>query len=159
MVRHQVHHAIDTFIRGHGGHAVSHDFLHRHRPDCLAVASKCVNDFTFGDETKNFIPTRHHESADILCAQPVRRTLDASFRTYCCNVGALPPQDVFDGHCLLPSCGLAASLIESAWLCQSTSPPQLEACGHLAHEIHLVAFGSALRRLGSISVPHWAHTP
>src|SRR5262245_14630393 len=51
------------------------------------------------------------------------------------------------------------SLIESAWLCQSTSPPQLEACGHLAHEIHLVAFGSALRRLGLISVPHWAHTP
>src|SRR5262245_50271226 len=112
MVRHQVHHAIDTFVRGHSGHAVSHDFLHRHRPDCLAVASKCVNDFTFGDETNYCVATRHDESADILCAQPVRRTLDTSFWTYCCNVGALPPQDAFDGHCLLPACGLAASLID-----------------------------------------------
>jgi hypothetical protein len=78
--------------------------FYRHRPDRLAVASKCVNDFTFGDETKNCVPTRHHESADILCAQPVRRTLDAGSRTYCCNVGALAPQDAFDGHRLLPSC-------------------------------------------------------
>ena len=30
-----------------------------------------MNDFTFGNETKNFVPTRHYESADILCAQPV----------------------------------------------------------------------------------------
>src|SRR5215510_14642830 len=112
MVRHQVHHAIDTFVRGHGGHAVSHNFLHWHRPDCLAVASECVNDFTFGDEANNCVPTRHHESADILRAQPVRSTLDTSFWTYCCNVGALPSQDAFDGHCLLPSCSLAVSLID-----------------------------------------------
>src|SRR5262245_64465538 len=137
MVRHQVHHAIDTFIRGHGGHAVSHDFLHRHRPDCLAVASKCVNDFTFGDETKNFIPTRHHESADILCAQPVRRTLDASFRTYCCNVGALPPQDAFDGHSLSSFVLIAAprASYQSARAARKRSmsalPPKADVCGAL----------------------------
>src|SRR6266404_483612 len=112
MVRHQVHHAIDTIVRGHGGHTVLHDFLHRHRPGCLAIARKCMNDFTFGNETKNFVPTRHHESANILCAEPVRRSLDAGFWSYCCDVGALPPQNAFDGHSLLPSCGLAAYLID-----------------------------------------------
>ena len=30
---------------------------------------------------------------------------------------------------------------------------------HAAHEIHLVAIGSAFRRLGSISAPHWTQTP
>src|SRR3954449_392625 len=112
MVRHQVHHAIDTLVRGHGGHAVLHDFLHRHRPGCLTIARKCMNDFTFGNETKNCVLTRHHESANVLCAEPVRRPLDAGFRTYCCDVGALLPQNAFDGHSLLPSCGLAAYLID-----------------------------------------------
>ena len=36
-----------------------------------------MNDFTFGNETKNCVLTRHHESANILCAEPVRRSLDA----------------------------------------------------------------------------------
>src|SRR5258707_9057182 len=112
MVRHQVHHAIDTLVRGHGGHTVSNDFIHRHRPGCLAIARKCMNDFTFGNETKNCVPTRHHESTDILCAEPVRRPLDTGFRSYCCDVGALPFQNAFDGHSLLPSCGLAAYLID-----------------------------------------------
>src|SRR5258706_10261681 len=112
MVRHQVHHAIDTLVRGHGGHTVLHDFLHRHRPGCLAIARKCMNDFTFGNEPKNCVLTRHHEGANILCAEPVRRPLDAGFRTYCCDVGALLPQNAFDGHSLLPSCGLAAYLID-----------------------------------------------
>src|SRR5258705_7991734 len=116
MVRHQVHHAIDTLVRGHGGHTVLHDFLHRHRPGCVAIARKCMNDFAFGNETKNCVLTRHHERANILCAEPVCRPLDAGFRSYCCDVGALPPQNAFDGHSLLPSCGLAAYLI---------SPPQL----------------------------------
>src|SRR6266403_5834980 len=116
MVRHQVHHAIDTLVRRHGGHTVLHDFLHRHRPGCLAIARKCMNDFTFGNETKNCVLTRHHESANILCAEPVCRPLDAGFRSYCCDAGALPPQNAFDGHSLLPSSSLAADLI---------SPPQL----------------------------------
>jgi hypothetical protein len=30
---------------------------------------------------------------------------------------------------------------------------------HAAHEIHLVAVGSASRRLGSISSPQWAQMP
>src|ERR1700733_4131722 len=112
MVRHQVHHAIDTLVRGHSGHTVLHNFLHRHRPDCLAIARKCMNDFTFGNETKNCVSTRHHESANILCAEPARRTLDAGFRSYCCDVGALPHQNAFDEHSLLPSRGLAAYLID-----------------------------------------------
>src|SRR5260370_8704486 len=116
MVRHQVHHAIDTLVRRHGGHTVLHDFLHRHRPGCLAIARKCMNDSRFGKETKNCFVTRHHESANILCAEPVCRPLDAGFRSYCCDAGALPPQNAFDGHSLLPSCSLAADLI---------SPPQL----------------------------------
>jgi hypothetical protein len=29
-----------------------------------------MNDFTFGNETKNCVLTRHHESANILCAEP-----------------------------------------------------------------------------------------
>src|ERR1700747_371345 len=115
MVRHQLHHVIDALVRGYGGHTVLHDFLHRHRHGCLAIARKCMNDFTFGNETKNCVPTRHHESANMLGAEPVRRSLDAGFRSYCCDVGALPPQNAFDGHSLLPSCGLAAYLI--AWQC------------------------------------------
>src|SRR6266480_5253829 len=111
MVRHMVHHPIDTLVRGHGGHTVLHDFLHRHRPGCLAIARKCMNDFTFGNETENCVLTRHHEGANILCAEPVGRPLDAGFRSYCRDVGALPPQNAFDGHSLLPSCGLAPYLI------------------------------------------------
>src|SRR6476659_10720797 len=117
LVRHQVDHAIDTLVRGHGGHTVSHDFLHRHRRGCLAMARKCMNDFTFGNETKNCVLTRHHdESANILCAEPVCRSLNAGCRSYCCDVAAFPLQNAFDGHSLLPSWGLAAYLI---------SPPQL----------------------------------
>jgi hypothetical protein len=72
MARHELHHVIDTLVGGHGDHAVSHDFLHKHRRGTLAVARKCMDDFPFGDETKNCLPTRHHESADIFYAQPVR---------------------------------------------------------------------------------------
>src|SRR5258705_8351065 len=71
-----------------------------------------MNVFTLENETKTSFPTRPHESANILCAEPVRRSLDAGFRGYCCDVGALPPQNAFDGHSLLPSCGLAAYLID-----------------------------------------------
>jgi len=35
--------------------AVSHDFLHRHRRDSLAIARKRVNNFTFGNDTKNYL--------------------------------------------------------------------------------------------------------
>src|SRR5262249_5921137 len=66
--------------------------------DSLAVARKCVNDFTFGNETKNCLPARHHESADVLHAQPVRCPPNASLRLYCCDVGAFLPQNGFDGH-------------------------------------------------------------
>src|SRR6201987_3988046 len=120
MVCHQVHHAIDTLVRGHGGRTVLHDFFHRHRRGCLAIARKCMNDFTFCNEAKHRIFTRHHESANILCAEPVRRSLRAGFRSYCCDVGALPLQNAFDGHSLLPSYGLAAHW---QWLA-----PQLGAC-------------------------------
>src|ERR1700733_11193965 len=116
MVRHQLHHAIDTLVRGYGGHTVLHDFLHGHRPDCLAMAGKRMNDFTFGNETENCISTRHHESANILRAEPARRTLDTGFRSYCCDVGALPHQNAFDGHGFLPSCGLHGSAgLAPAW--------------------------------------------
>jgi hypothetical protein len=30
-----------------------------------------MNDFAFGNETKNCVLTRHYESANILCAEPV----------------------------------------------------------------------------------------
>jgi len=52
-----------------------------------------MNDFTFGNETKNRVPTRHHESANILCTEPVRRSLDGGFRSYCCDIGALTLQN------------------------------------------------------------------
>src|SRR3954447_788760 len=84
-------------------------------PAVSPLARKCMNDFTFGNETKNCVLARHHESANILCAEPVCRPLDGGFRSYCCDVGALSPQNAFDGHGLLRSCGLAAYLI---------SPPQ-----------------------------------
>jgi len=99
-----------TLSSGDGGRTVLHDFLHSHRPGCLAIARECMNDFTFGNETKNRVPTRHYESANILCAEPVRRSLDAGFRSYCCDVGALTLQNAFDGHRFLPSFGLAAYL-------------------------------------------------
>src|SRR5262249_21392693 len=99
----QVHHAIDTLVRGHGGHTVLHDLLHKHRPGCLAIARKCVNDLAFGNETENCVLTCHYEGANVLCAEPVRRPLDADVRRYCCDVGALPLPNAFDGHSLLPS--------------------------------------------------------
>src|SRR6478609_2320800 len=98
MLRQQGHHAIDTVVRGRGGHTVLHDFLHRYRPGGLAIARQCMNDFTLGNETKNRVLAPHHKSANILCAEPVCRTLDAGFRSYCCDVGALAPQNAFDGH-------------------------------------------------------------
>src|SRR6516225_3423465 len=113
MVRHQVHHAIDTLVRRHGGHTALHDFLYKHRPGLLAIARKCMNYFAFGNETKNCVLTRHYESANILCAEPVCRPLDAGFRSYCCDVSALAPQNAFDGHSILPSCGLAAYLADA----------------------------------------------
>src|SRR5215831_7628425 len=91
------------YRHGHGDHAVSHDFLHRHRSGSLAVARKCVNDFTFGNETKNCLPACHHESADVLYAQPVRRSPNAGIRLYCCDVGALLPQNGFNGHSCISS--------------------------------------------------------
>src|SRR5262249_14220355 len=82
----------------------------KHRPGCLAIAGKCMNDFAFGEETKNCILACNYESANILCAEPVCRPLDAGFRSYGRDAAALPPQNAFDGHILLPSCGLAACL-------------------------------------------------
>src|SRR5437660_787781 len=112
MVRHQVHRAIDGVVRGHGDHAMVHNVLHLHRPGCLAVARKCVNNFTFGHQTENGVPPRHHESADILGEEPVRSTFDAGFRSYCGDLATLPPQNAVDGHGVLPSCGLAADLVD-----------------------------------------------
>src|SRR6516225_3712018 len=86
MARHQLHHATDTLIGGHGDHAISHDFLDTHRQGSFAVAGKCVNDFTLGNETKNCLPACHHESADVLYTQPVRCPPDGCIRLYCCDV-------------------------------------------------------------------------
>src|SRR4029077_19468492 len=58
---HQVHHVRDSFGWGYGDHAMSHDFAHRHRCGSLAVARNRVNDFSFGNETKNCVATRYHE--------------------------------------------------------------------------------------------------
>src|SRR3981189_2500413 len=92
------HHVRDSVGRGDGDHAVSHDFAHRHRNSSLTITSNCVNNFTFGNETNNCVATRHHERADIFCMQPARRPLDAGFRSYCCDVGSLLPQNAVDGH-------------------------------------------------------------
>ena len=67
-----------------------------------------MNDFAFGNETKNCVPACHDESTNSLCTKPVRRALDAGFRSYRCDVRALSSQNAFDGHRLLPWCGLAA---------------------------------------------------
>src|SRR6476660_8087169 len=117
MAGHQAHHVRDSVGRGDGDHAVSHDVAHRHRNSSLTITSNCVNNFTFGNETNDCVATRHHERADIFCMQPARRPLDASFRSYCCDVGSLLPQNAVDGHrhSILQSCGLTAYLI---------SPPQ-----------------------------------
>jgi hypothetical protein len=85
-----------TLSSGDGGRTVLHDFLHSHRPGCLAIARECMNDFTFGNETKNRVPTRHYESANILCAEPVRCSLDGGFRSDCCDIGALTLQNAFE---------------------------------------------------------------
>src|SRR6516165_9264675 len=98
VARHQLHHVTDTLVRRHGDHAVSHDFLHRHQSGSLAVARKSVNDFTFGNKTENSLPAYHHESTDVLYAQPVRRSPNAGIRLYCRDVGALLPQNGFNGH-------------------------------------------------------------
>src|SRR5262245_51304293 len=105
MTCHQLHHATDTLVRGHGDHAVSHDFLHRHRRGSLAVVRKCVNYFTFGNETKNRLPACHHESADVLYAQPVCCSPNAGFRLYCNDVGTLLPQNGFDSHSCISRVG------------------------------------------------------
>src|SRR6516164_6422974 len=81
MMRHEFHHPIDALLRGYRDHAVSHDLLHRHRRGGLAVTRECVNDFTFGNETKNCLPASHHKSADVLYAQPVRCPPNAGFRS------------------------------------------------------------------------------
>jgi hypothetical protein len=75
-----------------------------------------MNDFAFGNETKNCVPARHDESANFLCVKPIRRALDSGIRSYCCNVGALPPKNAFDGHSLLPLCGLSAHLADATML-------------------------------------------
>src|SRR6202171_5236997 len=118
MAGHQAHHVRDSVGRGDGDHAVSHDFAHRHRNSSLTITSNCVNNFTFGNETNNCVATRHHERADIFCMQPARRPLDAGFRSYCCDLGSLLPQNAVNGHrhSILQSYGLTAYLI---------SPPQL----------------------------------
>jgi len=56
IMRHEFHHPIDALIRGYGDHAVSHNLLRRHQRGSLVVARKCVNNFTFGNETKNCLP-------------------------------------------------------------------------------------------------------
>jgi hypothetical protein len=48
--------------------------------DGLAVARKSLNDFTFGDETKNRLPACHHQSAINPRAQPVCGPLNAGVR-------------------------------------------------------------------------------
>src|SRR6266852_9882989 len=112
MAGHQAHHVRDSVGRGDGDHAVSHDFAHRHRNSSLTITSNCVNNFTFGNETNNCVAARHHERADIFCMQPARRPLDAGFRSYCCDVGSLLPQNAVDGHrhSILQSYGLTAYL-------------------------------------------------
>src|SRR5258705_12451312 len=116
MAGHQAHHVRDSVGRGDGDHAVSHDFAHRHRNSSLTITSNCVNNFTFGNETNNCVATRHHERADIFCMQPARRPLDAGFRSYCCDVASLLPQNAVDGHRhrILQSYGLTAYLIAPA---------------------------------------------
>jgi hypothetical protein len=49
-----------------------------------------------------YFPTRHHESADILYAQPVRCPLNAGFPVNCYDVCAFLPQNAFDGHAASP---------------------------------------------------------
>src|SRR5258708_6239280 len=52
------------------------------------------------------------------CMQPARRPLDAGFRSYCSDVGSLPPQNAVDGHrhSILQSYGLTAYLISAPQL-------------------------------------------
>src|SRR6516164_1584408 len=121
MVRHQVHHAIDSLVGGHGGNTVLHDFLHKHRSGCLAMPRKCIDDFAFRNETNNCVLTHHYEGANILCAEPVRRRLDAGFRSYCCDVCPLPPQNAFDGHSLLPPCDVAVCLADATGIVYSAN--------------------------------------
>src|SRR5712664_72150 len=117
MAGHQAHHVRDSVGRGDGDHAVPHDFAHRHRNSSLTKTSNSVNTFTFGHATNNCVATRHHERADIFCMQPARRPLDAGFRSYCCDLGSLLPQNAVDGHrhSILQSYGLTAYLISPPW--------------------------------------------
>ena len=78
----------------------------------------------------------------VLCTEPVRCSLDAGFRSYCCDVGALPLQNAFDGHSLLPSCDLVAYLIHlrgSAGLAPAIWGHAMEAV--LLYEEHITSAG------------------
>jgi len=107
-----------------------------------------MNDLTFGNQTKNCVPTRHHERANVLGEEPVRRALDAGFRSYCGDVGTLPPQNVFDGHRVLPSCGLAAYLID--WRGSAGLAPQsgMEAVLYEQHQ-PIISAGSSQQASGT----------
>ena len=123
MTGHQAHHVGNGFGRGNGDHAASHDLAHGYRCHGLAIARNRMNDFTFGNETENCVAARYHEGADIFCMQPVRRSLDADVRGYCCDVGALSSES-FDGHSILRSVCWRPLLPSIAGLCRSVPCPQ-----------------------------------
>src|SRR6185437_9609224 len=79
----------------------------------------------FGNQTQNCVLTHHHERANVPCAEPVCRPLDAGIRIDGRDVGALSPQNSFDGHEFLPSCGLAPGQpIISTGISQRSSGPR-----------------------------------
>src|ERR1044072_6520523 len=75
-------------------------------------------DFRLGDETQNRVLACHHESADMLCPEPVCPPLDAGVGSYRGDLVSLPPQNAFDGHGLLQSCGGLTPCLTSPRSCE-----------------------------------------
>ena len=65
---HQAHQVGEIIPEGRGDHAVRHDVLYLHGPNCFAVLRKRTYNITFGDNTENGVAARHHQNADVLCA-------------------------------------------------------------------------------------------
>jgi hypothetical protein len=65
----------------------------------------------------------------------------------------------FHRHSSYPIRREVAANSRAGWPRAAAISLQTSASIHAAHEIHLAAIGSAFRRLGSISAPHWTQTP
>ena len=90
-----------------------------------------MNDFTFGNETKNPVFTHHHERANILCAEPVAALLMVASGAIVVTSVPFRLRMLSMDIALLQSCSLAAYLID---ICGSTDLGLAPAIGRMLME-------------------------